>query len=104
MNMATTNITAIKPQKQRLPNMNRLVLARMAEAANTLQELNRRGIEVLELDVNRVKPVFLVAACAATRALNGTCYMRKCEHGQQLFRKQALVGNCRVEWNETITY
>lgn len=98
------NITTLKPKKQRLPNMNRLVLARMAEAASTLQELNRLGIEVLSLDINRVKPVFLVAVSAATKSLKGHHYMRRCERGQQLFRKQALVGNCRVEWDETITY
>src|SRR5690554_3012549 len=89
-------------KKQRQPRMNRLVLTRMAEAADTLRELNRRGIEVLELDVNRVKPVFLVAVSAATRALGGACYMRKCERGQQLFRRQVMIGNCRVEWDENV--
>ena len=96
------NITTLKPKKQRLPNMNRLVLTRMAEAANTLQELNRLGIEVLSLDINRVKPVFLVAVSAAPRALGGACYMRKCERGQQLFRRQVMIGNCRVEWDENV--
>ena len=96
------NSSVQKPsaKPRHINKINRAYLTRLSDAASTLSELSRLGLDVLELDINRAKPVFTVAATRAAKALGGYCYMRKCVQGTHVYRKQTLVGNCRVEWEE----
>lgn len=89
MGMQTTNHT---------PTTNATYGERLLSAAEAVALLNELDITVLDMDINRVKPVITVQPCRGVNRLIGVVYRHIGTPAGRLSIAQAQLCNCRIEW------
>lgn len=71
---------------------------RLLAVAAALGRLNRLGIDIIDVDLNRSRPVLTVHPCAAVKQLKGATFCRRGTPNGVINRQQANLEQCRIEW------
>ncbi|WP_276681224.1 hypothetical protein [Thalassolituus oleivorans] len=71
---------------------------RIGNVAYAIGKLTDLDISILDIDMNRAKPVITVQRCYAVHQLNGVQFARKGGPAGPINRMQANIHNCRIEW------
>lgn len=70
----------------------------LTSAAYAVGKLTDMDIVILDVDINRSRPVLTVQNCAALRALAGARFSLRGSPQGRITRMQAQLNNCRIEW------
>ena len=70
----------------------------LTAAAYAVGKLTDMDISILEIDINRSKPVLTVQNCSALKQLDGARFSRRGSPQGCIARMQAPLKNCRIEW------
>ncbi len=71
---------------------------RLGNVAYAVGKLTDLDVCILDIDMNRVKPVLTVQNCAAVRSLDGVRFSHRGSPQGRVTRMQAQLNNCRIEW------
>ena len=78
--------------------LNAHYIDRIGNVAYAIGKLTDLDINILDIDINRAKPVITVQRCYAVHQLNGVQFARKGGPAGPINRMQAVINNCRIEW------
>ncbi len=81
-----------------MASINSIYSERLIAVAAAMARLNKMGISIIEIDLNRARPVMTVQPCAAVNNLKGAQYSRRGTPTGMISRMQAKLEKCRIEW------
>ncbi|PIQ38935.1 MAG: hypothetical protein COW58_14360 [Thalassolituus sp. CG17_big_fil_post_rev_8_21_14_2_50_53_8] len=81
-----------------MAQINSIYADRLMAVAAAIGRLSALGVAVIEIDINRARPVINVQPCAAVRKLKGVQFARRGTPTGPVNRHQANLNDCRIEW------
>lgn len=70
----------------------------LTAAAYAVGKLTDMDIAILDIDLNRSRPVLTIQNTSAVRQLDGVRFSRRGSPQGCIARMQAQLKNCRIEW------
>jgi hypothetical protein len=81
-----------------MARINTIYADRLLAVAAAIGALSKMNIAVIEVDINRVRPVITVQPCTAVNSLKGALFSRRGSATGVISRMQARLKDCRIEW------
>lgn len=89
-----------KPQRRALMPQHQTYAMRLARVLDALLVLQKNGIDVIDIDINRPKPVITIPASKRNEALGRAWpYQTSRDERGRVRRYQIAIEGCRVEFD-----